>query len=304
MQVSLCMIVRDEERTLAGCLDSARDICHDVVVVDTGSTDGTAQILERYGVAPIVHPMRTAGYEGLAAARNLSFEHARSPWILVLDADERLSPRTVEIIRDLPEAAPVDGYFLAWNTFRNETVVEDYKLALFRKGFKSHGRMHENIQYAIREAAGHAVWLDDAEILHYPEPEKDPLRNGHPSRLEQAIAMEPDWFRYQWFIGYQLLRMGDLPAAIGYLETAARSRSRRFPVECLNSMMLLAEIHAGRGDRAATKRQLADAASFLAEVAGDFEVRINHRLPDWIDDALRLESQGRLDEIRAYHFAY
>ena len=304
MKVALCMIVKDEERTIGGCLDSVAGICDEIVVVDTGSTDRTREILEqRYGIVPIVHPIMNSEYMGLAAARNLAFDSARSPWTLVLDADERLSPRTVGCIRALPESGGPAGYFLAWNTYRGESVVEDYKLALFRKGFHSTGFMHENIQIIVRDAGQQAVWLAGAEIIHLPEPQKDPLRCGHPTRLEQAIEKEPDWYRYYWFLGYQLLRMGEIAAAIGHLETAARSRSHRFPVECLNSMMLLAEVHARQGDRAALRRQLREASSFLAEVATDFEVRINHRLPAWLESAMMLEAEGRLDEIRAYHFA-
>ncbi len=46
--VSLCMIVRDEESTIGRCLDSVRDICDEINIVDTGSTDSTRRLREIY----------------------------------------------------------------------------------------------------------------------------------------------------------------------------------------------------------------------------------------------------------------
>lgn len=48
--LSLCLIVKNEERHLAGCLDSVRDLAGELIVVDTGSTDQTPAIAARYGV--------------------------------------------------------------------------------------------------------------------------------------------------------------------------------------------------------------------------------------------------------------
>ena len=48
ISISLCMIVRNEEKTIARCLDSVCDIADEIIIVDTGSTDRTKEIVARY----------------------------------------------------------------------------------------------------------------------------------------------------------------------------------------------------------------------------------------------------------------
>jgi glycosyltransferase involved in cell wall biosynthesis len=84
--VSLCMIVKNEEKYLRGCLESARPYVDEIVIVDTGSTDATVSIAEEFGAV-----IRTFPWNGnFSDARNESLRHATGEWILYLDADERL----------------------------------------------------------------------------------------------------------------------------------------------------------------------------------------------------------------------
>jgi glycosyltransferase involved in cell wall biosynthesis len=293
MKVGLCIIAKDEERTIAAC-------------IDTGSTDGTAQLLrQRYGIAPISLPLDHERLRSLYPARNLSFEQTRARWILCLDADERLTAAGVERIAGLPDDPAVEGYFGAWSTHLGAALIEDYKLSLFRKGLQSVGFVHENVQPSARDSSARIEWLDGLVIEHYPEAVKheDKAVWNH-ARLEYAIEQEPTWYRYHWFLGYKLWREGREAAASEYLRVAAASDSRRFPVECLNSRMLLTAIHAQRGERPAVREHLAQARRFLTEVADDFEVRVNFRLGPWLEHASELEARDQLREIVPYAFPY
>ena len=58
--LSLCMIVRNEEQCLAQCLESVRDIVDEMIIVDTGSTDRTVEIAEKYGARIFHHPWRNS----------------------------------------------------------------------------------------------------------------------------------------------------------------------------------------------------------------------------------------------------
>ena len=86
--VSLCMIVKNEERHLAHCLKSVRDIVDEMIIVDTGSTDKTKDIAEIFGAKVFDFPW-TGDF---SAARNESLAHATGEWVFIMDADEVISP--------------------------------------------------------------------------------------------------------------------------------------------------------------------------------------------------------------------
>lgn len=80
------MIVKNEERYLRGCLESAKPFVDEIIVVDTGSTDKTVEIAKEFEANVI--PFQWTG--NFSEARNESLQHATGSWILYLDADERL----------------------------------------------------------------------------------------------------------------------------------------------------------------------------------------------------------------------
>ena len=84
MKISVCMMVRNEEESLCRCLDSLRGMVDELVVVDTGSTDRTAEILEHYTDKIFHHPWQ----HDFSLHRNQSIEHATGDWLLIIDADE------------------------------------------------------------------------------------------------------------------------------------------------------------------------------------------------------------------------
>lgn len=86
--LSLCMIVKNEEQHLVNCLKSVRDVVDEMIVVDTGSTDKTIDIAKAFGAKVFEFPW-TGDF---SAARNHSLNQATGNWILILDADEVISP--------------------------------------------------------------------------------------------------------------------------------------------------------------------------------------------------------------------
>ena len=88
-EVSLCMIVKNEENYLPNCLNSIKDIVDEIIVVDTGSTDKTVDIAKSFGAKVYYFPWRN----NFSEARNESLKYATKDWILILDADDELSPK-------------------------------------------------------------------------------------------------------------------------------------------------------------------------------------------------------------------
>jgi tetratricopeptide (TPR) repeat protein len=148
--VSLCVIARDEEPHIEGCLVSARDQVDEMIVVDTGSHDSTAALARRLGARVLHYQWR----DDFAGARNYSLEQARGDWLLCLDADERLRG-TGDLgaeVRQAPDsqlalALPLRPH-PAWTRYRA------YRLFRSRRAIAFSGRVHETIRPALARLAG------------------------------------------------------------------------------------------------------------------------------------------------------
>ncbi|WP_029933270.1 glycosyltransferase [Rhodothermus marinus] len=96
--LSLCMIVKNEAEYLETCLKLARPHVDEIVVIDTGSTDGTQDIARRY--ADVFEEIEWPN--SFAAARNYSLDRASGRYILILDGDEYIAdPRDWLLLREV-----------------------------------------------------------------------------------------------------------------------------------------------------------------------------------------------------------
>jgi tetratricopeptide (TPR) repeat protein len=95
--LSLCMIVKNEEKHLPQCLGSVKDLVDEIVIVDTGSGDKTQEISTAFGAKVYEFPWMG----DFSAARNFSLGQARGDWILILDADERVAAKDFPDLRKL-----------------------------------------------------------------------------------------------------------------------------------------------------------------------------------------------------------
>lgn len=116
--VSLCMIVKDEEKHLARCLQSVKPVVDEIILVDTGSSDRTKDIAAAFGAQ--VFDFQWC--DDFSAARNFSLLKASGRWIMILDADEVLSSRSYPELTTLFQAGrpPSEAYSIQTRNYSNQ----------------------------------------------------------------------------------------------------------------------------------------------------------------------------------------
>ncbi|MBI3366569.1 glycosyltransferase family 2 protein, partial [Candidatus Roizmanbacteria bacterium] len=94
MKLSLCLATHNEELNIGQCLEAAKNIIDEIVIIDGSSTDKTVEIVKKYGARVIV----TDNPPMFHINKQKALDVCKSEWILQLDADERLSPELADEI--------------------------------------------------------------------------------------------------------------------------------------------------------------------------------------------------------------
>jgi len=192
--ISLCMMVKNEERNLARCLDSVRDLTSDFIIVDTGSTDQTPCIAAQYGAKVIPFDFTTIDF---AAARNAALDRAHGRWILMLDADEVLEHDGTPKIEKLIAGGENAGYFLERHNHASDSQspFTDYVVRLFpnRPNYRYRGRVHEIIDAAILSGGGRLIKTDIRVDHSFSSDREARRRKNHwyIEILKEEIAADP-----------------------------------------------------------------------------------------------------------------
>lgn len=199
--ISLCMIVKNEEACLADCLTNAKPFVDEMIIVDTGSTDRTIEIAQQYGAKLFHFPWR----EDFSAARNESLRHANGDWILVLDADETLTPGSGGLMRQLVQDPQVVAYTVKLICPKEDNggmVRLGWLPRLFRNRIGVHfqGIIHEQVVPSLvgkGKISLSGITLDHKGYMKSPEEmHKKALRNIH--LLERQVRDNPQdsmaWF--------------------------------------------------------------------------------------------------------------
>jgi glycosyltransferase involved in cell wall biosynthesis len=135
--LSAIVITRNEAANIGECLDSVA-FCDERIVVDSGSTDGTAEIARGKGTRVEFHEWR-----GFGVQKSYALSLASGTWVLSIDADERVTPELAAAIREAIAAGDADAWeFPRLSSFcrrqmRHSGWYPDYVLRVFRRG-KAH----------------------------------------------------------------------------------------------------------------------------------------------------------------------
>lgn len=199
--VSLCMIVKDEEKVLARCLESVAGFADEIIIVDTGSTDRTKEIAAGFTEQLFSFPWQ----EDFAAARNFAFSKGRGDYLFWLDADDVIPEKEMEKLQALKK--------------KLDEEKPDVVMLLYAAGFDENGkptigffreRLMKRCPQAIWKGRIHEVvvpfgkvWKEEIVIEHHKEKITDSGRN---LRIFEKMKEDGEPFeaREQYYYGREL----------------------------------------------------------------------------------------------------
>ncbi|HVO76898.1 MAG TPA: tetratricopeptide repeat protein [Candidatus Bathyarchaeia archaeon] len=239
--ITVCMIVRDEEALIGNALGSVKDLADEMIVVDTGSRDGTVLEAARLGAKVF----ETSWNNDFSEARNVALGKATREWILVLDADEEIARADHERIRALVADEPDAAFSFEQRTYTNVSTLpglepaeardamtrgcpayfSDRQIRLFRnsRGIRYACEIHESVEESLIEIDA-PVRESGVAIHHYG-------RLGQSNRVYRKTvawcALDGDCANglpgnptYLFEMAAQLLDLGRSDAAISHADLA------------------------------------------------------------------------------------
>ncbi len=216
MRLSLSMIVKNEERFLPGCLESVKALVDEMVIADTGSTDGTKEIAISFGAKVIDYPWRN----DFSAARNESLRHATGDWILYLDADERIDASYHALIRKIISSRKADAYLLNLKSKIGTREDAQYHLVAYPRLFRKMkdvfftGQVHEQVTPSLLKASARIIPSDVIiDHLGYAQDDDVILEKARRNRVLLLSQVEK---RENY--GYALYQLGQTEIVLGNID--------------------------------------------------------------------------------------
>jgi glycosyltransferase involved in cell wall biosynthesis len=219
------MIVKNEEDCLGRCLKSVCDHVDEIIIVDTGSTDGTVEIAESYGARIYHHPWEN----DFSKHRNQSLSYATGDWIFILDADEELFPEDGSALRDVVREGKADRYHCRLYDMEKDGSVHGviYQTRLFRNGMGMgyERKVHNQLQGRGKEA------FSAIRVRHYGydlAPEKMEAKFIRTTTLlKEMLEIDPEdaYSRHQLACSYSTHR--EIDKAVEHGEMALEIMRRK-----------------------------------------------------------------------------
>jgi glycosyltransferase involved in cell wall biosynthesis len=247
MKISFCLITLNEESNLPRCLRSCADLADEIVILDSGSTDGTERIAKEFG-ARFSHQ----DWLGYVGQKNKVLSLASHEWVFSLDADEELSPELREDIRRLKQTEPptaLSGWSMPrcvlyegrW--IRHGDWYPDRLVRLFRRDRArfAGGKVHERLELTgpierLRSDLYHHSFKDRAD--HWARCEKY-ARLWAETQHELGRTAGPlapfTHAAFRWFRGY-VLKRGFLDGPQGWQIAAFCAREVALKYRLLRAM--------------------------------------------------------------------
>lgn len=234
-KISVCIITRNNEKTLPACLESIKTIAEEIIIVDTGSEDKTKEIAKSFNARIFDYSWNN----NFSDAKNSAVEKATGKWILNMDADETISYKDLQKIKELTDKeSSILGYYLIQKNYTNETGEynlistkdDDYEESKIAKGFterkmlrlfkndkriRFEGAVHDSVIKSIERIGNNLIQDTEIPIHHFGYLGRKSNRTERYIEIEKQNIKE-DYFQY-YQIASQLHSIGKLNEAAEYL---------------------------------------------------------------------------------------
>jgi hypothetical protein len=172
MSLSVCLVTRNQVASLPMALGSVQGLAEEILVLDTGSTDGTVQLAQERGARLVTFKWD----DDFAAARNEALQQARGDWILLVHPDEEVLPIARETLETYLAKDGIFAYGVRMLELHQADQppphVETYPLRLFRRhpDVRFVGRLHPTFEVPLEEIAsfqGRRLEMSDLTLRHH-----------------------------------------------------------------------------------------------------------------------------------------
>lgn len=188
--LSVCYIVKNEEKNIRESLESIKNLADEIIIVDTGSTDNTKKICGEYTEKIFDYEWQN----DYGSARNFSLSKATKEWILVLDADERLYNH--EGVHKLMNDNEIDVWELVQLT--GDIMCQTFRL--FKRGIIYKKGYHELLDIGEMKKG-----KSDVKIIHVKKKFGDKIDS-----IMDSVRMDDDEIKKQYYEGIYQVAMGNL----------------------------------------------------------------------------------------------
>lgn len=242
MEISLCLIVRNEEKRLKHCLQSFLPLTSEIIVVDTGSTDGTKQIAESCGAEVVDFEW----IDDFSAARNVALERATCEWVMMVDADDAMRPDDAAALKKSLEELDDDvlGVMLPYGGAHGGRSL--YRARIWRRDLNARYvlAVHEYLAPS-QEQLKHFVRLDFPIIHTTPAQEFAKSMDRNIAIMKKALEEGSDEPRYLYYMGHDHQSQGDMEEAVKWytkfverddVHTHEKNRAYLRMAQCLRAL--------------------------------------------------------------------
>lgn len=281
--LSAAIIVRDEADFLRRCLTSIKDVCDEIVVVDTGSIDESRDVARSFGAVQGEFPWN----DSFADARNVALDLATGEWILYIDADEQLVDLDPAAARsELEERTDAVSLRVLFRARPHFSPFREFRLWRHHDDIRFSGRIHEIVVPPIRRVAEREnLCIDVAQnfsICHYGyEGDQSRKHQRNLPLLEKRVVEYPDRCFLWHHLGQVRSALGDPEGAMdAWMNGLALIRRRG--IDDVSDAVIYSSI---ANHRLARGEDISDLIAEMRAVVPWF------LLTDWID-GLNLQKLG------------